>query len=188
MLELVGTVSFRYTVVSRLNTNDLEPVYHRAAKSVKDGEASTPAAVFEILEPIYVDDEKMRQDFALLAIDPKGRRREACEVRSHAVGTGRFRPRLRPKHRHCDHRHILPEKPAETWKEIYPSEQWESGGRRLGNRNLTLLEVYANREIANESYRNKLAVYEQSVYALTRQIVEMALEQWTPELLDKRQG
>ena len=66
ILKLVSVISFRYTVISRLNTNDLEPVYHNAAKAVIDGgAAASPSEVFERLEPIYVDDEKMHQDFAL---------------------------------------------------------------------------------------------------------------------------
>ena len=32
VLKLVSVISFRYTVVSGLNTNPLEPTYHRAAQ------------------------------------------------------------------------------------------------------------------------------------------------------------
>ena len=73
----MSTISFRYTIVSGLNTNDLEPVYHRAARSVSEGEATSPAAIFQRLSPIYVSDEKMRQDFSQLDINTKGRKRLA---------------------------------------------------------------------------------------------------------------
>jgi hypothetical protein len=46
VLKLLSVVSFRYTVVSGLNTNELEPVYHRAAKAVLEGRVTTPAEVF----------------------------------------------------------------------------------------------------------------------------------------------
>ncbi len=185
VLKLVSAVSFRYTVVSGLNTNALEPVYHRAAKAVADGEATTTAAVFERLKPIYVDDQKMRQDFTLIEVDTRGWGRKLAKyilarLEQNAAG------------RACDPdtdpgtiEHVLPENPAEIWNETYPPAKWENGVYRLGN--LTLLEASANREVGNESYPNKLAAYERSAYELTRQISKMAPEQWTPELVDERQ-
>ena len=184
VLKLISAVSFRYTVVSGLNPNDLEPAYHRAAKAVADGEAATPAAVFERLKPIYVDDEKMRQDFSLLEI-AAGRRRKLVKyilARLEQDASGRL----------CDPdtdpgsiEHVLPENPADVWDETYPSEKWDSGVYRLGN--LTLLEAAANRKIGNESYPDKLDAYARSAYVITRQIPKMAPEQWTPELVDARQ-
>lgn len=185
VLKLVSAISFRYTVVSGLNTNALEPVYHQAAKAVTDGEALTPGVVFERLKRIYVDDEKMRQDFALLEIDTRGQRKKLAKyilARLEQYTSGRA----------CDPdtdpgtiEHVLPENPAEIWNETYPSENWEDGVYRLGN--LTLLEASANRNVGNESYLNKLAAYDQSTYELTRQISRMAPEQWTPDLVDNRQ-
>ena len=185
VLKLVSAISFRYTVVSGLNTNALEPVYHQAAKAVTDGEALTPGVVFERLKRIYVDDEKMRQDFALLEIDTRGQRKKLAKyilARLEQYASGRA----------CDPdtdpgtiEHVLPENPAEIWNETYPSEKWEDGVYRLGN--LTLLEASANRNVGNESYLNKLAAYDQSTCELTRQISRMAPEQWTPELVDNRQ-
>ena len=42
ILKLVSVVSFRYTVVSRLNTNALEPVYHAAARRCSTGPPPAP--------------------------------------------------------------------------------------------------------------------------------------------------
>ncbi len=184
VLKLVGAVAFRYTVVSGLNANALEPVYHHAAKAVMDGEAATPAAVFERLKPIYVGDEKMRQDFALLTVATRGRRRKLAKyilARLEQRASGRA---CDPDTDPATVEHILPEHPAEIWNETYPSERWDSGVCRLGN--LTLLEASANRGTGNESYRGKLAAYERSGYALTRQIPQLAPEQWAPELVEER--
>ena len=79
VLKLVSVISFRYAVVSGLNSNALEPVYHRAAKAVMDGDARTPAAVFEHLKPIYVDDERTKQNFALLAVRTRGQRKKLAK-------------------------------------------------------------------------------------------------------------
>ncbi len=184
VLKLISAVSFRYSVVSGLNPNALEIVYHRAAKAVADGEAATPAAVFERLDPIYVDDKKMQQDFALLEIDAKRRRKLAKYIlaRLEEDASGR---RCDPDTDPGSIERVLPENPADVWDETYPRQQWENGVCRLGN--LTLLEAAANRAIANESYPDKLDAYARSIYEITRQIPKMAPEQWTPELVDARQ-
>ena len=185
VLKLVSVIAFRYSVVSGLNTNPLEPAYHHAAKAVMDGQARTPAAVFERLKPIYPDDAKMKQDFALLVTDTGGQWNKLTKY---------ILARLEEdaSDRACDPdtdpgtiEHILPENPADSWQESFPSELWEEAVDSLGN--LTLLESAANRSLGNAAYTEKLAVYGQSGYALTRRILEIAPEQWTQELLDSRQ-
>lgn len=185
ILKLVSSISFRYTIVSGLNTNALEPIYHRAAKAVTDKRAIKPSAVFELLKPIYVDDEKMKQDFSLLEVDTRGRRKKLAKyilARLEQKTTGLP----------CDPdtdpgtiEHILPENPNEVWSDIFPVDKWESAVYRLGN--LTLLKATDNREIGNKPYPVKLPVYENSHYGVTQQIADIASEQWTPELINERQ-
>lgn len=184
VLKLVSAISFRYTIVSGLNTNDLEPVYHRAAKSVADGEATTPADIFQRLSPIYVSDEKMRQDFSQLEISTKGRKKLAKYI---LAGLEQH-----ISNRACDPNtdpdtveHILPENPEEGWEEMYPSDKWDGDVYRLGN--LTLLEASPNRDIGDRSYADKCPAYDRSNYSLTQEVARMAPEQWTPELVNKRQ-
>lgn len=184
VLKLVSAISFRYTIVSSLNPNDLESAYHLTAKAVTDGEATTPAAVFHRLRSIYVNDGKMQQDFSQLEINTKGRKRLAKYVlaRLEQYLSGRA----------CDPdtdpgtvEHVLPENPAEGWEETYPSDKWDNDVYRLGN--LTLLEAFASRDIGNKSYADKRSAYDRSSYQLTQQISKMAPEQWTPELVHERQ-
>lgn len=184
-LKLVSTVAFRYTIVSGLNPNDLEPAYHYAAKAVLDGSATTPAVVFEKLRPIYVDDNKFEQDFSMLEVPTSGQRKQLAkyvlckleeDIGSHP----------------CDHEtdpatieHILPENPTEPWEQVFPNERWDTYINRLGN--LTLLESNRNREVGNKMYEEKLPAYADSAYALARRLPEEAPEQWTPELMEARQ-
>ena len=186
VLKLVTAISFRFVIVSGLNTNTLEPVYHRAAKAVIDGVASSVKEVFECVKPIYVDDEKMRQDFALLVIDTRGRgKRIAKYILARLEETLSGRP-CDPDTDPATIEHVLPENPARSWEEIYPSDRWEQGAYRLGN--LTLLEGGLNRQAGNEEHSSKLAVYRKSHYSLTTQIPEMAPEQWSEEIVANRQG
>ena len=185
VLKLVSVISFRYTVVSGLNPNALESVYHRAAKAVMDGSAGAPAAVFDHLKPIYVDDERTRQNFALLAVNTRGQRKKLAKyilARLEQDAAGRA---CDPETDPGTIEHILPENPVDAWEEAFPAERWEASVYRLGN--LTLLEPAANRNVGNRVYTGKLDTYRNSGYALTRQIPETAPERWTPELMDERQ-
>lgn len=185
VLKLVSVISFRYTVVSSLNPSALELGYHRAAKAVLDAEARTPASVFERLKPIYVDDAKMQQDFALLVVDTGGQRNKLAKYMLARLEQDASSRACDPDTDPGTVEHILPENPLDSWREDFASELWEPSVYRLGN--LTLLESNANRRIGNAAYPDKLAAYEQSVYAITRRILEIAPERWTPELLDARQ-
>jgi len=185
LLKLVSIISFRYSVVSSLNTNALEPVYHQAAKAVLNGAASSPAAVFERLKPIYVDDGKFEQDFALLVLDTAGQRKKLAKymlARLEQDASGRA---CDPDTDPATIEHILPENPLDDWAEYFPREYWDESVYRLGN--LTLLEPAANRRVGNLSYAEKLGAYSQSFYALPRRVAETAPEHWTLDILDSRQ-
>ncbi len=185
VLKLVSVLSFRYTVVGGLNTNELEPVYHQAAKAVLDGSARFPAAVFERLKGVYVDDTKFDRDFALLSVDTSGQRKKLAKYILARLESDRSGRDCDPETDPGTVEHILPENPSENWSSSFPREQWESVVYRVGN--LTLLEAPLNRRVGNSEYVEKLAAYSQSSYFLSRDVTEMAPEQWTPELLDARQ-
>lgn len=185
VLRMISAVSFRYSVVSGLNPNALELVHHRAAKAVQDGTARRPAAVFDHLGIVYVEDEKFRQDFSRLVVSTRGQnRRLAKYILARLEQDAADRP--------CDPdtdpgtiEHILPENPSDDWRETFAADLWESSVYRLGN--LTLLEASPNRDIGNAGYAEKIIAYGKSRCALSRQVPDMAPEHWTPELMDARQ-
>ena len=183
-LKLISVISFRYSVVSGLNTNQLEPVYHEVAKAVLDGDATTPACVFHRLARIYVDDAKMRQDFASLEVDTRNKRKLAkyilARLEQHTSG------------RHCDPvsdpatiEHVLPENPGEDWDLDFPGHHQDEWVYRLGN--LSLLEASPNRDVGNDGYPAKRPRYAESQYSLSRAIADMAPEHWTSAQIESRQ-
>lgn len=185
VLKLVSIISFRYSIVSRLNTNELEPVYHRAAKAVATGISTTLQTVFEELKPIYVKDEKSKEDFAQLEIDTRGPRKKLVKY---------ILAKLESKasKNHCDHEtdpgtieHIFPENPTDEWVDNFPEDISLAGTYRIGN--LTLLESSLNKEIGNYSYGSKIPAYSKSRYEITKEISEIAPENWTPGHINDRQ-
>ena len=185
VLRLVSVISFRYTVVGGLNPNKLEPEYHKAAKSILDGSAKNPAAVFEKLRRIYVEDEKFRNDFSQMTVQTKGIGKKLAKYilcRLEEDESGRSRD---PETDPATIEHILPENPPSDWDGVFPPDKREAAVYRLGN--LTLLESSRNRDIGSEVYALKLSAYEKSDYVLTRRIPRIAPEEWTMDFVGKRQ-
>ena len=183
VLKLASVVSFRY-LVSRRNPNRLERVYSDAAKAILDGHAVRPGAVFARLRPIYVEDGAFGSNFAVYSINPRGRKKLLkyilCRLEEDAGGIARD-PEAEP----ASVEHILPQNPAGDWTEGFSPLEQEAAVNRIGN--ATLLESAVNRAIGSASYADKRPAYERSAYALTRQVSEMAPEEWTFAFMEKRQ-
>lgn len=185
VLKIVALVSFRYTIISALNTNELEPVYHEAAKVVLNGSAVRASEVFEVLRPIYVSDEKFRIDFSQKRIATSGQRRKIAKYILCKLETD-CSPR--PSDFETDPgsiEHVLPENPIDEWENSIPRSEWDSAVYRIGN--LSLLKASANRDIGNKIYADKKDIYTESEYVITQKIREMAPEEWTFALIEERQ-
>jgi uncharacterized protein with ParB-like and HNH nuclease domain len=181
LLRLVCIISFRYTIVSSLNPNELEGIYNKIAISINHNEITIPRQVFENLRSIYVKDDKFWQDFSILSISTKGHKKKLVRyilwklemdelARSNLTEDG------------FSIEHILPESPSDKWCDDFRDDEIELMTYRLGN--LIPLEVNLNRQIGNQDYLDKQKIYQQSVYALARNIVA---EEWTPNTIAKRQ-
>ena len=185
VLKLVSVISFRYSVVSSLNTNALEPAYHLSAKAVLGGEAKNPSQVFDRVRAIYIDDAKLEQDFALLTLDTGNNRRKLSKyilARLEEDASGRS---CDPETDPATIEHVLPENPLEEWTASIPREKWDESVYRLGN--MALLEPSSNRDVGNAPYPEKSLAYGKSTYDTTKHIVQIAPETWTLPHIDKRQ-
>ncbi|NJK59132.1 MAG: DUF262 domain-containing protein [Oscillatoriales cyanobacterium SM2_1_8] len=180
LLKLVSVLSFRYIVVGGLNPNEMEALYSKAAMAIAREDIKSPRQVFDGLRPVYVSDEKFRQDFSLLSVPTKGQKKKLAsyilaKLESDAAG-------VEVSEDSFSIEHILPESPNEDWRQNLTETQIEDMVYRLGN--LTPLEPHLNRDLGNKSYSTKQEVYQKSKYALTRNLLA---EEWTPDTLAARQ-
>jgi hypothetical protein len=185
ILKLVSTVAFRYSVVSGLNTNALEPVYHQAAKNVLNGTASSVATVFEILRPIYVADEKFIADFATIDIDTSGQGRRLARYVLFKLESDASNVARDYESDPGTIEHILPENPSQVWEATISSSDWAKYAYRIGN--LTPFEAARNRAVGNATFAEKRVQYTQSQYRLTIRIPEDYAEDWTAASIEARQ-
>lgn len=185
VLKLLCVLSVRYTVIGSLNTNELEPVYHRAAKVLLDGTIGTPAEVFTQLRDVYVDDDKFIRDFSHKEMDTTGRRKKVakyllCEIEADASGM-RHDWETDPG----TVEHILPENPSAQWDEFFNPDRQKDFIYRLGN--LVLLESSINRNCQNLPFEAKRQHYESSSYRTVRELIDVADTEWNPAALNQRQ-
>ncbi|MDP4539694.1 DUF262 domain-containing HNH endonuclease family protein [Qipengyuania sp. DY56-A-20] len=185
LLKLISIISFRYNVISDLNTNTLEPIYHEGAKNILDGSSTRASDSARDLRRIYVGDDKFKSDFSSFSVSGSGQSKKLvryilAKLESHVSGIPRD-----PETDSGSIEHILPENPSQDWTIMFPEELWEQSIYRVGN--LTLLEVNKNRDIGNKPYGEKVLVYPTSQYRLTQKVAEYAPEDWTPARLNARQ-
>ncbi|MCX6592166.1 MAG: DUF262 domain-containing protein [Acidobacteria bacterium] len=116
ILRICEIVSFRFNVIARRNTQELERAYNQAAIEVSAGRATRPRDVFELLKPVYVSDEEFSRSFGFypLGLRPK-------KIQSYTLS--RLEAHLRGDKFDADLigatiEHILPENPSQEWLRI----------------------------------------------------------------------
>ena len=181
LLKLVCVLSFRYTVVSSLNPNELETLYNRVAISIMNAEITNPRQVFDALRSVYVSDEKFLQDFSLLSISTRGQKRKLVRYILWKLEIDASE-RQDISEDGFSVEHILPESPTDDWRRTFTDSQLEEMVYRIGN--LTPLEPNLNRQVGNGSYSIKQEAYQQSVYKLAQNILA---EEWVADVLATRQ-
>lgn len=182
LLKLVCVFSFRYTIVSSLNPNELEKIYNQVAIEISRGDIINPRQVFENLRSVYVADEKFKQDFAYLSISTKGQKKKLARYILWKLESDADTSNKPADEDGFSIEHILPESPSDHWRDDFTDDQIEEMVYNIGN--LTPLEPKLNRQIGNEVYSIKQEVYQKSSYALTKNILA---EEWTTDTIASRQ-
>lgn len=179
VLQIVKVVTFRHTVIGRLSTNELEPVYSDAARAVLEGSSTTAKHVFETLKPIYVADDKFIEDFAHFASDSGGGRAKLTRYILESVQTTVGDSST------LSIEHILPQNPEAAWSEFIPTAEWDGLESRLGN--LVLIERHLNKDAAAHPPSAKATIYGRSVQPEVQGIASHLALGWRKADIDRRQ-
>lgn len=185
ILRYCTVVSVRFNGVSHRSTHLLEEIYNKAALALRHGKAKTLADVRKLLEPIYIPDNEFEADFENLRIPAAGRGMK--RIRYFLC---RLEVAVEPKDLNDETalnatvEHILPENPSDAWFDAFTRNELERYTDRIGN--YTLLERKMNTRLAgNAPFNEKKDVYSQSIYAITRELVNQ--EEWSPATITERQ-
>ena len=180
LLKLIAVISFRYTVVSGLNPNDLEKQYNTLANQISEGKIKTPRAAFSLISSaLYVSDEKFITDFSLLSLPNKQKKKIAKYIlrKLEKDKSGKDTPEG-----DFSIEHVLPQNPDEAWRENFRVSEIDEAVDRLGN--MTPLEYSLNARVDVKPYLEKRRAYQNSAYSITNSIEP---ERWTMSSIVNRQ-
>jgi uncharacterized protein with ParB-like and HNH nuclease domain len=182
-MRIVVNISFRYNVIGRLQTNEMERTYNKTAVSVKRGELTRGSAIAEHLSSIYLSDDEFRSYFELKRFNTSSKkiaRYILYKIESQMPGGKKADYQLDDG----TLEHILPESMTDDWRKLFTEEEHESSVYMLGN--LTLLEPKLNnKEAAQHSFSKKKEVYAKSQYALSNTI---GGAEWSVQMIKHRQA
>lgn len=185
LLQAIVAISYRYNVIAKLQTNEMEKAYSRAAINLYKGESKNIQEILNDLKALYVSDEDFKTFFALKqfntnnSTDKKLTRYTLYKLESQEPDGSVYDFELD----NGTIEHILPESYPESWHEEFTEEEYERNLFMLGN--LTLLEPGKNsKEAADKIFEEKKAIYATSKYAITKRITD---PQWTSQNIKSRQ-
>ncbi|MBI5085463.1 MAG: DUF262 domain-containing protein, partial [Acidobacteria bacterium] len=166
VLRACVVISFRFNLVGRRNTNELEKAYNEVAVGIHTGDLPRAPAIIRALKHVYIPDAEFAADFETLTW-PLSRKRKL--VRYVLLTLERLRGGLELDFETdaATVEHILPENPDSGW-EYFEEPERERMTFRLGN--LTLLERNLNKAAANAAYDQKRDLYASSQFKITREL------------------
>lgn len=184
LLHAIAVTTLRTVLAAAMSSNELEEAYNAIILKIFSGECSSEKEILKELNVLYPDDAcfvsslrrtsfslSERKDrnivrFLLLALEQhlSGKSYDICNEG-------------------CKIEYILPEHPSRNWKTAEAQELREHAFC-LGN--LTLLEAGLSCSQESDACENKKALYSQSSFQMTRDLVT-TYPQWPPEALEDRQ-
>ncbi len=174
-------ISFRYTVVAKLGTGNLEKIYADAAMAVRNDEAPSPKEVFSKLRQAYVPDGVFSDRFA-------SRRFTKSVIARYILADNYIEQSSEKKvafeSANITLEHVLPKNPGNDWRDAYTSnEEFEEIVEQIGN--LTLLERGKNRGVANAAFdKKKKRAFLTSGLAINKEIATE--KEWNAEKIRER--
>ncbi len=179
LLRSIVVISFRYSIIGKLNPNELEKIYNNCAMNILEDKKFNE----KLLLDAYVDDKKFKNDFINKSFKFTSRNKKILkyifsEIEKQAGGN-----RIDLEDDSNTIEHILPQNPNDEWD--WDDTLLERSINRLGN--LTLLEKNLNKEIANNQYLEKLKVFNNSNFNITKSLNNEYPEEWTENTINSRQ-
>lgn len=183
LLRMLSIFSFRYTVVSALNTGNLDKIYSKTALSITNDKLKGPKEVFESLRTVYVDDDRFEADFQQKLFTKEDVARYVLREINSQIERDNERMASDIEGR-LTLEHILPKNPQQGWEGCIPEgKEPAEVVYRIGN--LTLLEKGKNRGIGNSDFHHKKEIaYKASTLAINHALTRNST--WTLNQIEER--
>lgn len=186
LLKAIVSISFRYSVIGRHQTNIMDKIYNKAAILVYEKKESIQ--IYDILKEIkelYILDDDFKNSFEGKMFNTKNSshkkqvRYMLYKLEGQLVNGNKYDYLIDDG----TIEHILPENLTEEWENIFSEDEHNRNVYKVGN--FSLLERKKNKEIADHSFETKQSVYKTSKYALSNGI---DVSDWNINTLKHRQS
>lgn len=185
ILEICSVIVFRYVVIGKRQTKDMEKAFNKCSIKIANEEISTAREVFENLKKLYIDDETFEKEFSSRSINfdsnPKLIYYILEKLECQFANT-----KNKTTGENISVEHILPKTMTEYWEQYFSFEEHEHFVSRLGN--FVLLDRKVNRDLGQKDYPTKCEVFAKSPFAITSQIItNNKYREWNPQNIRKNQ-
>jgi len=184
LLRATMVISLRYNIIGNFSAGEQERVYNSVAKKIARNAIDTLPLALHAMRSIYIDDRTFRAAFSEKVIRTTDSRNKKVvrfillALEKHLSGQA---PDFSSDTFNVEH--ILPQNAEDGWGG-FSNEEASGLLFRLGN--MTLMDASDNRDVGNEEYARKRAIYSQSGFEITRKISQ-EYSQWTPATISARQ-
>lgn len=186
LLKVIVSISFRYNVIGRHQTNVMDKIYNKASLLINEKQDKINIyEVLKILKDLYILDDDFKNSFEgkIFNTNNSNHKKQArytlYKIEAQLPNGNRY-----------DYlfddgtiEHILPEHLTEEWEEFFSEDEHDRNVYKIGN--FSLLEKNKNRDIADFPFSRKLIEYEKSKYALSQMI---SASEWNINALKHRQN
>jgi hypothetical protein len=187
LLKAIVSLSFRYNVIGRHQTNIMDKIYNRASLFVyKNKESINIYEILNILKDLYILDDDFKNSFEGKTFNTNN----STHKKQARYTLYKLEGQL-PNGNKYDYsfddgtiEHILPENLTEAWEEIFSEDEHDRNVYKIGN--FSLLEKNKNRDIADFTFEEKKAVYKTSQYMLSNSFIKAS--EWNVNALKYRQA
>lgn len=186
LLHGIMVISFRYNVIGKLQTNEMEKAYNKTANKVFSGVINTANATLDDLKDLYIPDNVFRSYFELKSFNTSNSQQKKIARYILYKIEAQLENGVNTDFQVDDGtiEHILPEKMDAHWSSIFSEDEHSRMVYMLGN--MTLLEAKLNnRQAGQKPFEDKKAVYQNSRYAMSKAITG---GEWNTQLIQHRQA
>ena len=184
LTKSIVSISYRYNVIGRLQTNIMDKVYNKASIKVSNSESKTVSDILTSIQELYIVDDDFKNSF-----EGKTFNTNSSNTKKQARYTLYKIEGQLPNGSKYDYlsdagtiEHILPENLTDDWEEFFSEDEHIRNLFKIGN--LTLLESDKNIKIQDATINIKQPIYKESKYTITNNI---DVSEWNISSIRERQ-
>jgi uncharacterized protein with ParB-like and HNH nuclease domain len=191
LLEYAVVVTFRYSVLAKKSTKEMEKVYNNIAIGISNITITTYKDTKKELKKIYVEDAIFEKIFASAIVSTKQHKTKQIvryilfKLDNH-IRKNNHEGDIDINDTSITIEHILPESTTEYWKSIFGNDILNYI-YKIGN--YSLLNDRENRDIENKSYEDKKDTFRNSMfYTSSDSTIGAVKTKWDIRTLEQRQA